>query len=111
MFCQQMASVVLFGVLYIGLFGLVNNAGVSGKVGPTDWMSLQDYHDVMKVNLYGMIDVTSTFMPLVKKERGRIVNTGQEKSSCGFRDHLMITKFIGQLHELVVIILSRPTTS
>ena len=30
---------------------------------------------VLDVNLFGLIDVTMTFLPLVKRSRGRIVNT------------------------------------
>ena len=30
---------------------------------------------VLDVNLLGLIDVTMTFLPLVKRSRGRIVNT------------------------------------
>ena len=29
------------------------------------------------VNLFGLIDVTKTFLPLVKKAKGRVVNTGK----------------------------------
>lgn len=58
-----------------GLWGVINNAGISGKYGPNEWLSLKDYHEVLDVNLYGVINVTMTFLPLVKKARGRIVNT------------------------------------
>jgi NAD(P)-dependent dehydrogenase (short-subunit alcohol dehydrogenase family) len=63
-------------VVYTGLWGLINNAGVLGrKLGPIEWLTLQDYRDVLAVNLLGTIDVTTVFLPLVKQERGRIVNT------------------------------------
>ncbi len=35
---------------------------------------MNDYRDVAAVNLYGLIDVTMTFLPLIKKSRGRVVN-------------------------------------
>jgi NAD(P)-dependent dehydrogenase (short-subunit alcohol dehydrogenase family) len=35
---------------------------------------MQQYHDVMAVNGWGMIDVTVTFLPLIRKEAGRVVN-------------------------------------
>ena len=35
---------------------------------------MSDYQQVLNVNTLGMVDVTTTFLPLVKKERGRIVN-------------------------------------
>ncbi|CAH1788686.1 unnamed protein product [Owenia fusiformis] len=58
-----------------GLWGIVNNAGVGGATGPADWLILEDYHNVCSVNLFGLIDVTNVFLPLVKKSFGRIVNT------------------------------------
>ena len=44
-------------------------------MGPLDWLTLSDYDDCMSVNLYGLIDVTITLLPLIKKARGRVVNT------------------------------------
>jgi NAD(P)-dependent dehydrogenase (short-subunit alcohol dehydrogenase family) len=58
-----------------GLWGVINNAGIFGKMGPLEFFSLDDYRDVFDINLYGVIDVTMTFLPLIKKARGRIVNT------------------------------------
>ena len=58
------------------MWGIVNNAGITGAYGGlADWLIVQDYLNVMSVNLLGAIDVTMTFLPLVKTERGRIVNT------------------------------------
>ncbi|XP_019622983.1 PREDICTED: retinol dehydrogenase 16-like [Branchiostoma belcheri] len=58
-----------------GLWGLVNNAGILGVItGTMEWATLEDYQAVLNVNLLGMIDVTKTFLPLLKKSRGRIVN-------------------------------------
>ena len=39
-------------------------------------MTIADYMEVMEVNLYGMINMVDTFLPLLKKQTGsRIVNT------------------------------------
>ena len=38
---------------------------------------MDDYYKVNAVNLFGLIDVTKTFLPLVKKTKGRVVNTGK----------------------------------
>ncbi|KAJ1160139.1 hypothetical protein NDU88_000641 [Pleurodeles waltl] len=57
-----------------GLWGLVNNAGVAYPFGPNEWLTLDDYVNVLKVNLIGMIDVTLSLIALVRKARGRIVN-------------------------------------
>lgn len=58
-----------------GLWGVMNNAGVISYCGPPDWVHLEDYKRQCDVNLWGLIDVSLKFMPLVKKEKGRIVNT------------------------------------
>ncbi|KAM6935011.1 retinol dehydrogenase 1 [Xenentodon cancila] len=57
-----------------GLWGLVNNAGRSIPIGPTEWMQLEDFTKVLDVNLIGVIDVTLQFLPLLKKAGGRVVN-------------------------------------
>ncbi|XP_053311579.1 retinol dehydrogenase 5 [Spea bombifrons] len=57
-----------------GLYGLVNNAGIANPIGPTEWMTVQDYRKVMEVNTFGTIAVTLDFLPLIKKAQGRIVN-------------------------------------
>ena len=51
----------------------MNNAGIA-MIGPIEWVGLEDYKKVADVNLWGVIDVTKTFLPLLKKEKGRIVN-------------------------------------
>ncbi|NXD17707.1 RDH7 dehydrogenase, partial [Nothocercus nigrocapillus] len=58
-----------------GLFGLVNNAGVAQPIGPTEWMAPDDYRRVLAVNTLGVIEVTLALLPLLKRARGRIVNT------------------------------------
>ena len=62
-------------VIAEGLWGIVNNAGIVGPFGATVLMTIDDYKAVAAVNLYGLIDVTMTFLPLVKMARGRVVNT------------------------------------
>ncbi|XP_022595984.1 retinol dehydrogenase 7-like [Seriola dumerili] len=57
-----------------GLWGLVNNAGRSTPIGPTEWMQLEDFTKVLDVNLIGVIEVTLQFLPLLKKAQGRVVN-------------------------------------
>ncbi|XP_069739194.1 retinol dehydrogenase 5 [Phaenicophaeus curvirostris] len=58
-----------------GLFGLVNNAGVANPIGPTEWMAADDYRRVLAVNAVGAIEVTLELLPLLKRARGRVVNT------------------------------------
>ncbi|XP_072435636.1 retinol dehydrogenase 7-like [Chiloscyllium punctatum] len=57
-----------------GLWGLVNNAGISVPGGPSDWLTIDDYKVVLNVNLIGQIEVTLSVLPLIKRARGRIVN-------------------------------------
>jgi len=52
---------------------LVNNAGIA-TTGPLEWFKLEDYKKMADVNLWGTIDVTTTFLPLLKKAKGRVIN-------------------------------------
>ena len=52
-----------------GLWGLVNNAGILYLL-PIEWTSMDIFKRTADVNLWGMIDVTKTFLPLVKKTQG-----------------------------------------
>lgn len=58
----------------LGLWGVVNNAGTLDSIGLPDWLTADDYRRQCDVNLFGPVDVTMTFLPLVKHTRGRIVN-------------------------------------
>ncbi|XP_019410237.1 PREDICTED: dehydrogenase/reductase SDR family member 9-like [Crocodylus porosus] len=57
-----------------GLWGLINNAGIIGPTGPTDWLKIEHFRAPIEVNLIGLINVTLNMLPLVKKAKGRIVN-------------------------------------
>ncbi|KAM9321197.1 retinol dehydrogenase 7-like [Gastrophryne carolinensis] len=57
-----------------GLWGLVNNAGIAGTAAPNSWLKKDDYLNILNVNLLGMIDMTLTLLPLIRKASGRIVN-------------------------------------
>lgn len=57
-----------------GLFGLVNNAGVAGVIGPTPWLTRDDFQRVLNVNTLGPIGVTLALLPLLQQARGRVVN-------------------------------------
>ena len=63
-----------FFLSFIGLWALINNAGVVGGIGPTSWYTRQDYDQVMAVNLYGVIFLTKAFVPLIVPTKGRVVN-------------------------------------
>ncbi|XP_041320556.1 retinol dehydrogenase 5-like, partial [Pyrgilauda ruficollis] len=51
------------------------NAGVANPIGPTEWMDIEDFRRVMAVNAFGAIEVTLQLLPLLKRARGRVVNT------------------------------------
>ncbi|XP_005397389.1 PREDICTED: 17-beta-hydroxysteroid dehydrogenase type 6-like [Chinchilla lanigera] len=57
-----------------GLWGLVNNAGIFPPVTVSEWQKTEDLVNTLKVNLIGLIEVTLSVLPLVRKARGRIVN-------------------------------------
>lgn len=70
-----------------GLWGLVNCAGILESVAPTDWLTISDFKPTLNVNLIGLIEVTLSVLPLIKRARGRIVNIasvfGRISTICG----------------------------
>lgn len=62
------------------LFGLVNNAGI-GISGVLEATSTEEFRKMLEVNVLGLHAVTRTFLPLLRKNTGRIINIG---SSAGF---------------------------
>ncbi|XP_048346036.1 retinol dehydrogenase 16-like [Sphaerodactylus townsendi] len=57
-----------------GLWGLVNNAGVSVPSAFNEWLTKDEFKKVMDVNFFGVVDVTKHMLPLLRKARGRVVN-------------------------------------
>ena len=58
-----------------GLYGLINNAGVS-VAGPLIELSEEDMQFQMDVNLFGPYRVTKAFAPMIIESKGRIITTG-----------------------------------
>jgi NAD(P)-dependent dehydrogenase (short-subunit alcohol dehydrogenase family) len=56
-----------------GLYGLVNNAGLSLN-GPLELVDVTAMRQLLEVNVLGLLVVTKAFLPLLRKGRGRIVN-------------------------------------
>ncbi|XP_007888075.1 retinol dehydrogenase 7 [Callorhinchus milii] len=71
---NKAAEIVKSEVKEKGLWGLVNNAGISFPSAPSDWLTIEDYKEILAVNLIGVIEVTLSVLPLIKKARGRVVN-------------------------------------
>lgn len=55
--------------LFAGLWGLVNNAGIS-TFGEVEFASLDNYKKVAEVNLWGTVRVTKAFLPLIRRAKG-----------------------------------------
>lgn len=70
-----------------GLFGLVNNAGIT-KAGALMDVSVEDMRAQFEVNLFGVHQVTQTFFPFILQSKGRIV---MMSSDSGF----FATPFVG----------------
>ena len=56
------------------LDGVVNNAGLLVTPGPTEWTTLDSFRRMYDVNVLGLVAVTKSVLPLIRKGRGRIVN-------------------------------------
>ncbi|XP_069614626.1 retinol dehydrogenase 7-like [Ranitomeya imitator] len=67
-----------------GLWGLVNNAGISIPIAPNGWLNKDDFVKVLNVNLLGMIDVTLNLLPLIIRARGRIINVSSVMGRLAF---------------------------
>jgi NADP-dependent 3-hydroxy acid dehydrogenase YdfG len=55
------------------LYGLVNNAGVSLN-GPLELVPTSEIKQLMDVNVLGLLAVTQAFLPLLRQNKGRIIN-------------------------------------
>lgn len=56
-------------------FSLINNAGVAIG-GPIEALSMNEWHKLFNVNVFGLIEMTQKFLPLLRKTRGCVVNIG-----------------------------------
>ncbi|MBN3299363.1 DHI2 dehydrogenase, partial [Amia calva] len=69
-----------------GLWGLVNNAGICVNFGDAELSLMSNYRGCMEVNFFGTLNVTKTFLPLVRQAKGRIVTvsspSGEQPFPC-----------------------------
>uniref|UniRef100_A0A0N5A5B7 3-ketodihydrosphingosine reductase n=1 Tax=Parastrongyloides trichosuri TaxID=131310 RepID=A0A0N5A5B7_PARTI len=65
------------------LWSVVNNAGINKLKGPIEWYTIEDFKFHIDVNLLGPIRICQTFIPLLKKSKGRFVTM----ISCSGRIH------------------------
>jgi NAD(P)-dependent dehydrogenase (short-subunit alcohol dehydrogenase family) len=57
------------------LNGLVNNAGIAVS-GPVEYLPIEEVRKQLEVNYIGQVAVTQTFLPLLRRAHGRVVNIG-----------------------------------
>jgi NAD(P)-dependent dehydrogenase (short-subunit alcohol dehydrogenase family) len=57
----------------VGLYGLVNNAGMAASA-PLEFIPMDDFRSQIEINLTGQVAVTQAFLPLIRMAKGRIVN-------------------------------------
>ncbi len=67
----------------LGLYGLVNNAGVV-TVGSITDTKMEEFDLVMSVNVYGPWRITRAFAPLIVASKGRITNIGSVNGVVSF---------------------------
>lgn len=76
---EVLVAYTSFIYYFIVLWAVVNNAGI-GHAGEIDWTPIEELRKVHNVNADGTLRVTKTFLSLIKKSRGRIINNA---SICG----------------------------
>ncbi|KAJ8314223.1 hypothetical protein KUTeg_008784 [Tegillarca granosa] len=65
------------------LWGIVNNAGISGALAFSDILTKEHLIEIFDVNLFGMAEMTKQFLPLLRKSKGRIINTSSVAGRLG----------------------------
>ncbi|KAM9825281.1 11-beta-hydroxysteroid dehydrogenase type 2 [Syngnathus typhle] len=56
-----------------GLWALVNNAGVCVNFGDIELSQMSTFRGCMEVNFFGTLNVTKTFLPLLRRGKGRVI--------------------------------------
>ncbi|NXA73063.1 RDH16 dehydrogenase, partial [Thryothorus ludovicianus] len=67
-----------------GLWGLVNNAGIAIPTAPNEWLTKDDFVKVLNVNLIGLVEVTLSLLPLLRRARGRVGNVASVMGRVAF---------------------------
>lgn len=58
-----------------GLNALFNNAGI-GMTFPVEHTPLDKLREIFEINLFGQVAMIHAFLPMVRRAKGRIINTG-----------------------------------
>ncbi|XP_062818070.1 17-beta-hydroxysteroid dehydrogenase type 2 [Anolis carolinensis] len=56
------------------LWGLINNAGIMGYTADGELLPMRSYKQCMDVNFFGPVELSKTFLPLLRKSKGRLIN-------------------------------------
>lgn len=70
---QAAAATVRAALAGAGLHGLVNNAGIALS-GPLEFFPIDSLRRQLEINVIGQAAVTQAFLPLLRLEKGRIIN-------------------------------------
>lgn len=65
------------------LLGLINNAGVA-LTAPVEHLDVQAWRHVLEVNLLGVIGMTQAFLPLLRRDHGRVINVSSMSGRVAF---------------------------
>lgn len=63
------------------LWAVVANAGV-GFFSPLEWFPMKDIELLFDINILGVIRTVKTFLPFVRKAKGRVIATSSMAASC-----------------------------
>lgn len=88
---------------------LVNAAGIYGPIGPIDEVDPGEWHHALEVNLFGVFLALRSFVPLMKKSGGAIVNFvgGGEGAYPNFSSYISAKGGIARLNETAAAELKR----
>ncbi|XP_072925985.1 11-beta-hydroxysteroid dehydrogenase type 2-like [Hemitrygon akajei] len=67
-----------------GLYALVNNAGITTSFCEAEIIPTDDFKQCMDVNFLGTVEVTKTFLPLIRRAKGRIINLSSPSGELPF---------------------------
>nr|XP_020669245.1 estradiol 17-beta-dehydrogenase 2 [Pogona vitticeps] len=56
------------------LWGVINNAGIMGYTADGELLPMHSYKQCMEVNFFGPVELSKTFLPLLRKSKGRLIN-------------------------------------
>uniref|UniRef100_A0A3Q0QU27 Zgc:113142 n=1 Tax=Amphilophus citrinellus TaxID=61819 RepID=A0A3Q0QU27_AMPCI len=68
---QQAKRMVLENLPKKGLWAVVNNAGISDWA-EIEWSTIEDFRNMVDVNLFGCIRTSIAFLPLVRATKGEV---------------------------------------